>query len=147
MLNRKFIIYCLIEDHVVKMKWSHVGNARVESGSLSRMKKINVDANLTCSVGECLKLQWMDVEKHIHTATGWERDLAWYSWADNILHFVYVKIYTSIFYRPQSHNLSKFIFNLSPKLRIIINFTKVVTTRGFFEMHLPGESKVWFNSF
>lgn len=36
---------------------------------MSSMKKINVDADLTCLVGECLKLQWMGAKKYNHTAT------------------------------------------------------------------------------
>lgn len=151
MLNRKFIMYCLIEDYIVKVNWSHVSNGRVETRSVSSMKKINVDADLTCLVGECLKLQWMGVKKYNHTATGREGDSAWHIWTDNILHLLYVIIgINNLLCRPLPPNLDlwKFTFNPSKKLRVIIHFTKGVTTRGFFKMaHLPSVSKVWFDSF
>lgn len=51
MLNRKFIMYCLIEDYIVKVNWSGVHNGKVETGSMSSVKKINIDAVLTCLVG------------------------------------------------------------------------------------------------
>lgn len=50
---------------------------------------------------------------------------------------------TSIFScRSLPPNFDKFILILSGKARIIINFTKEVTSREFFEMHLPGVSGI-----
>lgn len=117
MLNRKFIIYCLMEDHIGRGNWSQVSNGRVETRSLSSMKKINGDANLACLLGECLKLQWVDIEKLYHAATGWERDLAWRTWIDDILKFLYIKIYPRIFYIDHYHPAStcRISYLTSPK--------------------------------
>lgn len=57
--------------------------------------------------------------------------------------FGVLNMQTSIFsYRSLPPNFDKLILILSGKARIIINFTKEVTSREFFEMHLPGVSGI-----
>ena len=94
MLNRKFVIYCLIEDYIVQVDWSRVSHGRVETKSMSSMEKMNVDVSLICLVAECLKLQWVGAKKYNHTATGWET--ARHIWTDNTLHFLFIRIYVYI---------------------------------------------------
>lgn len=126
MLSTKFIIYCLLEDYIVQVNWSHVSHGRVETGSGT--EKMEVDSHLTCLVGECLKLHWVDVENCSHTATGWERDGQAY---------LIILIYGPL---PLNLDLWEFMYNLPPKLSIVFNLPKESRPEGSLKCFI---SLVW----